>query len=61
MGKLATILMMPILLRGPASWGASGEENPVGFPQLMVILGVVFLLGLLAGVVIWRVRRTRQK
>lgn len=52
---------MLVVLRGPASWGASGEENPIGFPQLMVILGVICLLAVFAGFVIYRVRQTRQK
>ena len=49
------------MLRGPASWGASGEEDPIGGLQLLVILGVVVLLVLLAGLVIWRIYRTRPK
>ncbi len=47
------------VLRGPAAWGASGEEDPIGGLQLLAILGVVVLLVLLAGVVIWRIYRTR--
>lgn len=48
------------MLRG-AAWGASGEEAPIGGLQLLVILGVVALLVLLVGLVIWRIYRTRPK
>ena len=46
------------MLRGPASWGSSGEGAPLGSMQVLVIVGVIVLLALLAGVVAWRVRRT---
>lgn len=49
------------VLRGGAAWGATGEEDPIGGLQLLVILGVVALLVLLMGLVIWRIYRTRQK
>ena len=48
------------VLRG-AAWGASGEEDPIGGLQLLVILGVIGLLLLLMGLVIWRIYRTRPK
>lgn len=54
---LATVTAV---LRGGA-WGATGEEDPIGGLQLLVILGVVALLVLLMGLVIWRIYRTRQK
>ncbi len=49
------------VLRGPAAWGASGEEDPIGGLQLLVIIGVIGLLVLLMGLVIWRIYRTRSK
>ena len=48
------------VLRG-AAWGATGEEDPIGGLQLVVILGLVALLVLLVGLAIWRIYRTRPK
>ena len=48
------------VLRG-AAWGASGEEDPIGGLQLLVILGVIGLLLLLMGLVFWRIYRPRPK
>ena len=60
-GSLLDLLTTLVLLRGPASWGGSGEGPTFGLPQIMVIAGVVVLLALLAGAVIWRARRTSRK
>jgi hypothetical protein len=50
------------LLRGPADAGAdSAEPVAFGLPQVLLTLGLIFLLVMLAVLVVWRIRRTRSK
>ena len=46
------------LLRIPS---AGGGEVELGLEQVLLVLGVVGLLLVLAGLVIWRIRSTRPK
>ncbi|CAA9416554.1 MAG: hypothetical protein AVDCRST_MAG78-729 [uncultured Rubrobacteraceae bacterium] len=48
---LATLLRDPI----PSSWDSS--EASLGLPQALFMLAILVLALLLAGVMIWRVRR----
>ena len=61
-GDARNLAAVTAVLRGPADAGADSAA-PVEFGplQLLLILGVVVLLLLLVGLVIWRVRRTRSK
>jgi len=43
----------------PSSW-VSGEA-PLGLPEALLMIGIVILLLLLTGWVIWKVRRSPQK
>ena len=47
-----------LLLRIPS---AGGGEVEFGLEQVLLVLGVVGLLLVLAGLVIWRIRSTRSK
>ncbi len=49
-----------MLLRIPSA-GSGGEEATFGLPQALMVIGLVVLLLVLAGLVIWRVRSTRSK
>ncbi len=49
---LAAMLRDPI----PSSWDSG--EAPLGLPEALLIIGIVILLLLLAGWVIWKVRRS---
>ncbi len=49
------------LLRGPADAGAGQEPVMFDLPQVLVVAGMVVLVLVLAGLVFWRVRRTRSK
>ena len=60
-GPVLDLLATLFLLRGPASWGGSGEGPTFDLEQVVMLAGVFALLALLAGVVIWRVRRTSRK
>ncbi len=53
-GLLATATAM---MRVPS---AGGGEAEFGLPQLLVVAGAVILVLLLAGLVIWRARRTSR-
>ncbi len=50
--------MTATLLRIPS---AGGGEVEFGLEQVLLVLGVVGLLLVLAGLVIWRIRSTRPK
>ncbi len=49
-----------LLLRIPSA-GSGGEATEFGLSQVLVAAGVVGLLLVLAGLVIWRIRSTRSK
>jgi hypothetical protein len=53
--------MLAVMLRDATLSTPGSDEVTSGLPQALVIIGVVFLLVLLVGVVIWRVRRTSSK
>ena len=42
----------------PSSWDSG--EAPFGFPEALLVIGIVVLLLLLAGRVVWRIRRSPQ-
>ncbi len=50
-----------LLLRGPADAGAGQEPVMFDLAQVLVIVGLVVLALVLAGLVFWRLRRTRSK
>jgi hypothetical protein len=50
-----------LLLRGPGDAGAGQEPLIFDPPQVLVIVGIVVLVLVFAGLVFWRVRRTRSK
>jgi len=56
-GFLATAA---VTMRIPSA-GSGGEGGPFGLPQVLVVVGAVVLILLLAGLVVWRVRRTRRR
>jgi hypothetical protein len=55
------MLVLAAMLRDATLSTPGSDEAMFGLPQALVIIGVVVLLALLVGVVIWRVRRTRSK
>ncbi len=57
---LATTSAM-VLLRGPGDAGAGQEPVIFDLPQVLVIVGMVVLALVFAGLVFWRVRKTRSK
>ncbi len=50
-----------LLLRGPGDAGAGQEPVMFDLPQILVVIGMAVLVLALAGLVFWRVRRTRSK
>jgi hypothetical protein len=60
---LTMMLMLSAVLRD-AIMSLHGPEVPFGLPQALLVLGILVLILVLAGVVLWRVRwspRTRSK
>lgn len=56
---LLTVMLPPtVVLRGPTPSMWDFGEAPFGIPETLPVIGIGILLLLLAGVVIWRVRRT---
>ncbi len=65
MSIFSAMLVMLLTIIGavlgrPASFGSGGEPVSLGTPQALLIIVVIVLLALLAGLVIWRARRTSK-
>lgn len=63
-GQMPTTAMLrgmlppPLVLRDPMPSTWDSGEAPFGIPEALLIIGIVVLLLLLAGTVVWRVRRS---
>ena len=55
---LREMLPPTFVLRDPMPSMWDSGEAPFGIPEALLIIGIVVLLLLLAGAVIWRVRRS---